>query len=366
MLSDGRIISRPLQKLTCQTCGYGFHSVPPTRKDLRDFFDEDYSLGQRDPSAEMARAQLYADVIEPFLANNMKQIPSHLVEVGCGMGSLLSLLARRWKCETVLGVEPSKQLADFARENNAYETVIWQGFAEDIASTYENRFDLCLSINVIEHTLSPTDFMDVCRKTTHQDGYILIICPDGQTPNLELLFYDHISSFTLSALEAFALRVGLKIIASEILEGPLLGFQMVLLQRSTERTTTLPAPSRLAEARTDLLNIWRHSEARLARALGGKAYAIFGAGEFADLLAAYCPQIIDNAQSIVVDTPFQERYLGKPLISTDTFLEQNDGVLVAAVNERSWQTIQELFTALGVKIYHPQLSFMQEYSHDED
>lgn len=362
MLSDGRVIPHPLKKMSCQTCGYGYHQVPPTRDYLRDIFDEEYSLGQRDPDAETARAEHYATVIEHFLKDNMVPSPRHLIEPGCGMGSLLSLLAQRWECETAWGVEPSKRLVDAARDKNESDTEIWQGFAEDIAEVHEGRFDLCLSINVIEHTLSPADFLDVCRKITHPDGHVLVVCPDGETPSLELLFYDHISSFTRPALGAFARRVGLEIVAAQILDGPLLGFQMLLLKRSCNPVFALRALPQLEQRRADFLKSWQQSAQHLAEMLDARAYALFGAGEFADLLKAYCPQIIENAQSVVVDTPFEQSYLGKPLISTEVFLKDSDCVLVAAVNVRSWLVVQERFMALGKDIYHPQLSFLDGQS----
>lgn len=356
MLSDGKIISKRLHKGACQVCGYGFHATPPTQGDLRDFFDNEYDLGQRDPDAEKARAELYANAIELFLSENKVPSPQRIVEPGCGMGSLLSRLAHGWGCEAALGVEPSQQLADIAREQVNDTTEVWQGFAEDIADTHKGRFDLCLSINVIEHTLSPDDFMDVCRKITHVDGHILIVCPDGETPNLELLFYDHISSFTRPALDAFARRAGLSIVASRILEGPLLGFQMLLLKRSAGQRVLFQCPPHLTQARVNLLDVWRKGSDNLEAVLAGRPYAIFGAGEFADLLAAYCARIVENAQSFVVDTPSQKTYLGKPIVSTEEFLKLSDNALVAAVNERSWPVVKERFADLGRDIYHPQKS----------
>lgn len=353
MLSDGRAIPRPLHKLSCQSCGYGFHANPLSSDDLRGFFDENYSLGTYDSGAEIARAEQYADVIERFLADNALQPPKHLVEQGCGLGSLLSSLVSRWGCDTAFGVEPSKQLADAARAKNKTATIS-QGFAEDIAEKHENRFDLCLSINVIEHTLSPLDFLEVSRKITHPDGHILIVCPDGGTPSLELLFYDHISSFTLSALANFAGRAALNIVASQVLDGPLLGFQMLLLKRSSELSYALGSPLDITQARVDFLQNWLQSSDYIADVLDGRPYAIFGAGEVTDLLSVYCPDIINTAQCVVVDEPSQDTRAGKPLISTDAFWARSDLELVAAVNLRSWPAVKERFRALGKHIYHPQ------------
>ena len=353
MLSDGQVIARPLHKLSCENCGYGFHASPPTSVDLRDLFDEDYSLSKCDPDAEVARAEQYAHVIERFLADNAIQPPRHLIELGCGMGSLLSILVQQWGCESAFGVEPSKQLADAAREKNEVATIS-QGFAEDIAEAHEDRFDLCLSINVIEHTLSPLDFLDVCRKITHPSGQILVVCPDGETPSVELLFYDHISSFTRPALAAFADRAALSIVAAQVLDGPLLGFQMLLLKRAPEPSSVPEAPLNLTQSRVDFLQTWCQSSEYIAAALDGRPYAIFGAGEVTDLLSAYCPDIIDAAQSIVVDNPSQATHAGQPLISTEAFLERSELVLVAAVNLRSWAAVKESFRALGKDIFHPQ------------
>src|SRR6056297_915624 len=187
MLSDGQVLNRPLHKMSCQNCGHGFHSVPPTPKELRGFFDMSYSLGQRNPSAEARRAEFYAEAIADFLAAHGIAWPERLIELGCGMGSLLSELSRRWSCRLAVGLEPSQQLVDAARVNCSVEVEIFQGFAEDLPLPDVSDCDICLSVNVAEHTLSPSGFLSICRSTIREGGRVVVICPDGEQPSSELL-----------------------------------------------------------------------------------------------------------------------------------------------------------------------------------
>lgn len=355
MLSDGQIISRPLKKMSCCSCGYGFHESPATAESIRALFDDNYSLGQRDPVAETARAQSYAKVTSEFLQRHNVPTPRSLIELGCGMGSLLAMLAENWSSERTVGVEPSGQLIDVAQEKAGLSIELLQCFAEDIAEYEVGKFDLCISVNVIEHTLTPEYFLQACCAVTKTDGHVLVICPNGEVPNLELLFYDHISSFTQNAMAAFATRAGLQILATEQLGGTLFGFQIVLMKRGQGQMLPHSGASDLAAARSAFLQCWQAGAQQLEASLDGCDYAIFGTGEFTDLLAAYCPQIVAGARAFVLDQPNADTYRGTPLITSDAFSESAEMALVAAVNPRSWPKIKARFAAYGKEVYHPHI-----------
>src|SRR5438093_1096741 len=69
--------------------------------------------------------------------------------------------------------------------------------------------ELAISVNVIEHVLSPHAFLQSLRAAVRDGGHVVVICPDGDVPNYELLFYDHLYSFGSNALLALASAVGL-------------------------------------------------------------------------------------------------------------------------------------------------------------
>jgi SAM-dependent methyltransferase len=350
MVSDGRVIVRALRKSSCLACGYGFHVEALTADELRGLYDDSYDLGLRDRHAERARADAYASQIFSLLSGGSF---GSVLEFGCGAGSLLSVLTERWQGVQATGVEPSAQLAAAALREAPANVQIVQGFAEDFATDAGSHFDLCLSVNVAEHALSPETFLCACGQTIHPGGTILLICPDGEEPGSELLFYDHISSFTRDALAAFARRAGLDLVRSDALAGTLSGFRAHRLLAS-EQTDARPAGQEaLAARRASLMLAWQGCERAVERMTSGQDYAIFGTGEYADLLAAYCPSVVERAACFVVDSPTGSTCHGRPVMATADYLGGHRIALLAAVHERSWEKIYSRFSVLGIKVEHP-------------
>lgn len=348
MASDGRIIQEKLFKRSCVSCGHGFHAYPPTPDTLRGLYDNAYDLGLRDRGAEKARAEDYAGQITALLPD--VQVRS-FVEFGCGTGSLLAILSHKWDSACVVGVEPSARLAQAARTTVPNSIRIEQAFAEDFVTSAGTAHDVCLSVNVAEHALSPVSFLNACREAVRPEGTVIVICPDGETPSSELLFYDHVSSFTSHSLAAFAHRAGLTPIRSNPLGGRLSGFRAHLLQRGEEKRATPPPHDKLADQRSRFLQTCKNCESAVERATDGE-YAIFGIGEFTDLLAAYSPSVVDRASYFVVDNPVGGECHGKRVVATKDFLISPVSLL-AAVHERSWASVRERFSSLDVKITHP-------------
>ncbi|MEL7256124.1 MAG: class I SAM-dependent methyltransferase [Pseudomonadota bacterium] len=353
MISDGQIVGKSLSKMSCEVCGHGFHQMPLTKDALRGFYDDDYSLGQNDQRAEEQRAAAYGAVLAGLLDQTGIPAPTRFLEFGCGMGSLLAWLKRRWGSDAAFGIEPSAQLASFAAKIVPDGVSVEQGFAEDIVATHLGAYDLCLSVNVVEHTLSPEAFLDTCAKVIRPEGAVIVICPDGETPSSELLFFDHVSSFTQSSLSAFANRARLHCVTRQALTGPLQGFQMMLLKPGADPSLAPKGTPGLSARRAAFLDVWRGAEDAIKSRLNGQPYAIFGVGEYADLLAAYAPGLVEDAVCFVVDTPQMQTHKGKTVLTTDAFLRTTPTAILAAVHERSWPAVEARFRGTCPDVLHP-------------
>jgi len=323
---------------------------PPSSSVLRGLYDESYDLGLRDRKAAQERAENYALQLDGYLP---RAGGGKLVELGCGAGNLLNLLAGRLDCELAVGVEPSERLASAASGVGLSNVQIYHAFAEDYAEGAEACFDLCLSVNVAEHALDPAAFLAVCRKLISPEGIVIVVCPDGEQPGSELLFYDHISSFTRRSLAVFAQKSGLALVDSRPLTGPLSGFRVHVLRIGQSRHDRDGDYLGLAAARANYLARWQGCEREVQEVVTSRGYAIFGVGEFTNLVGAYCPSIVDAAVYFVADDPALKEVHGKEVVSSDQYLSSPDVDLLAAVNERSWAPVLARFSSLGVNVAHP-------------
>lgn len=355
MVSNGRVMAAALERAACGTCGHGFHARALTAEDRDQLYDESYDLGLHDAAADEARAANYASLITEFIDKNKpgyRRPGLSIVEYGCGSGVLLDRLAQRWHAAPSLGIEAASGLVEAAEARGLKNVEIRQGFAETVAASV-TQHDLCLSVNVVEHALDPVLFLEACRTSTEPGGIIVTICPNGELPGTELLFRDHVSSFTAGSFATVAARAGLQVIASEALSGRHSGFSIHLLQRgppSKLEGTTCAAG--LAEQRLRYLLGWRELESAVLRGVGTRPFAIFGTGEFADLLHAYCPAITNRAQHYVVERPVQSMRDGRSVLDMAQFQEM-PMLLLAAVHPRNWQLLRDRLGPDAHHLIHP-------------
>jgi len=349
MISDGRSCSVPLAKRTCTSCGcVTLHSQLGTAQ-VRNFYNADYDLGVVTNLYDKHRARAYSDKIASIIGPRQ---PERVFEVGCGSGLVLAELAETWPSCHLGGIEPSPALANLRSEGRIE---IRQGFAE--AMTSDGRgYDLIYSINVIEHAAEPVAFLQAMARLLAPGGNIIVICPQSHRPNTELLFLDHIHSFTSLAMDHIAARAGLKCIVQDLEPENLGPFQVFVFSRtpsnsdsSFDECLSPDAIHTLHAARTDYFKHWAKLDRKLlARIEGCKTLAAFGAGEAAQLLRTYAPRCWARINQVIVDEMDKARDVSKPVISYDTFSPATVDATLLAVRPAS----QDILSSRLVKDCH--------------
>ena len=112
----------------------------------------------------------------------------------------------------------------------------------------------------------------------------------------------------------------------------------------------------LARARSDFLKGWSEIDAGASEWLDNRPYAIFGAGEFRNLLRAYAPRLVKGAEAFLTDEPLAATLDGRPWLRADEYASTHPlTIMVAAVNPRSWPAVAGRFRGSGAQIVHPYL-----------
>jgi SAM-dependent methyltransferase len=258
------------------------------------------------------RQARYAGWITEAVARHARVSPRRVLDVGCGNGSLLLALASAWPDAELLGCDPSAEAIAHAGAG----VRVWRGTSATLAA---GLADLVIAVNVIEHTTDPAAFLTDLRRACAPGGTVVVVCPDGSRPGIELLFADHLHSFAASHLRAFAGRAGLTAVATLAAPAPLGEFQMLVAAAAApgESRIVVESPQALNGRRAALLGRWAALDARLEGRVPPGAVC-FGIGEAAGLLRAYAPRTWTRIRACTADpralNPAPPAFGGLPIV----------------------------------------------------
>lgn len=189
--------------------------APPADKD----FEEGYWCEVVDPDGKKRnrpeeREQFLADL--DYVLEYLKTVkPGRILDVGCGLGWLLSALPETWEKH---GLEVSRVAAEFAGKFGK----IFHGPLN--SSPYEdNLFDVIFMHQVIEHVAKPEDDIKVLRRILKPGGILILGTPDFDSGCARLfrenyrLLHDqtHIRLFSNDSMHRFLRDLGFRIIRTE-------------------------------------------------------------------------------------------------------------------------------------------------------
>ena len=180
--------------------------------------DERESIEGPSSDARLNRYRVFDEVNAPYLRWQLEQVEpvlgSRLLEVGCGVGGILSQLTPR---EFVMGIDIEEEEVEFARRRFAAKTGF--DFAlmdisalshDDRAALKSHRFDTVLCINVLEHIKDDAGAVGAMADVLVPGGVLAILVPAH--PGL-YGHYDamdgHFRRYTMSGLREVLDRSGL-------------------------------------------------------------------------------------------------------------------------------------------------------------
>jgi len=311
MASDLRVLPVPLRKRVCAECGL-VSSVTPLPPGL---FEDGYSLYAHSPFAaprEQRRQRLFARwIVGARKRAGQSAPPRSVLDVGCGNASLLLALGEQWPSAVLCGCDPSAEAVAHAC---AAGCRVWQGTSSSLPTDLEA--DLVVTVNVIEHAEDPVAFVQDLRKTLTRDGTLVLICPDGARPGVELLIADHAYSFASSHVCEILERAALTPRHLELAPPELGSFAMIIADNHPPSSTPAVRATAIDAGRVhSYLERWSTLDGRLVSRLGDGGVRCFGVGEAAGLLRAYAPRTWRRVRSCTADdVPVSSRFGIVPVV----------------------------------------------------
>lgn len=137
-----------------------------------------------DPIAELYDkfAELSHARYRPWLERVLPAHGGRAVDLGCGAGRFLDLLADRY--EEVLAVDAAPRMIDLARERHPRPHIGYRvGDLWEITPETEGTFDLVFSVNTLHHLgPDPARYLEHVRRLLRPGGHVVVIDCVRHTP----------------------------------------------------------------------------------------------------------------------------------------------------------------------------------------
>jgi 2-polyprenyl-3-methyl-5-hydroxy-6-metoxy-1,4-benzoquinol methylase len=163
----------------CRSCGLVYHNPVVQDEDRQKLGLTHRQLHTNEPISprQLRRVRRRLDQQIDFLQTLI--LPnSRVLEIGCGLGLLSQWLSRRG-C-AVVGVEPDRQQADYARQRYGLE-VINTRFEE---TDFQPEFDFFAASHVIEHFPEPLAFLKKIRSLAAPQALLFLETPNILAPKV--------------------------------------------------------------------------------------------------------------------------------------------------------------------------------------
>ena len=211
MRSDQNLVASNLVKLKCSRCGLVRGGSRYDAGILQDFYAHEYA-NELHPSdyyfytrrGPVARSVMFADWMISLLEEHRWQKSARCLEIGTSSGALLQELTRRFQNTSFEGLELNQSSSELARKRGLSVRSI---ALESMDST---AFDLVYSIAVLEHVISPTQFLNEICKRLRPGGCLLLCQPTQDVSSYDLFFYDHVHHFGSEHLRQYARKCGFR------------------------------------------------------------------------------------------------------------------------------------------------------------
>lgn len=209
--------------LRCQICSHIYANIRPTANALQQFYKynslgKDYYQTTDKSETDLRLDEIYVPKIE-WALKAYRDIygtsPRSIVDLGAGTGHLLAA-ARRLGLK-VAGLEIDVAYQKFAREVFGLRL---SSSIEHLSALSPAGFDLVTSFNVIEHLVSPSDFLDAHVMLAGKRSLAITETPNAEsfTVWLQTVFpkyirgylspYEHIQLFTQNSLATLLVEKG--------------------------------------------------------------------------------------------------------------------------------------------------------------
>lgn len=213
-----------MKVMECSGCGLAYLNPRPVDHMIDRLYGKEYFNGKsadkgiglklqskEDRQGIFGRCQWEEPRQIALIENKIGHISGKkILEIGCATGELL--LKIRDRGAAVAGLEISDYAAEIARGRSLD---VYTGKVEEFAEMLQDEFDMVIALEVIEHVLSPTNFLQCVNAVLKETGYLLLSTPNygcarkyGEGWLGFRTSFEHLWFFSVESLKKIAMKEG--------------------------------------------------------------------------------------------------------------------------------------------------------------
>ena len=349
----------PLHCMFCEDCGF---TQLNHEFSSDNFFEENYVYYSSFSSSWLMHSENYAKEIisEYSLAEN-----SHVLEIASNDGYLLQYFKNRGM--QVLGIEPSRKVAEVAKDVKKIDTIV-DFFTEELALDLEKKNyqpDLIIANNVLAHVPNINDFIAGFSRLLKDNAFATFEFPHLMNlikfSQCATIYHEHYSYLTVGPLIPIFKRFGLKIFRVEKLTTHGGSLRVYAAQDSSDYIEDVSVKNILIEEKVydprepgvtksfqesvEAISLDLHNEI-LKNHLLGRRLAGYGAAAKGNTLLNYCGINMNHLTMIADANPHKQNKLSPgssiPIVSLNQLVEFKPEVLLIL----PWNISQEIVRLL--------------------
>lgn len=212
--SDSNFIDGEISNVICTTCGHVFNETG-ARNDVVSFYTESYRLMDLSPEAEF---KFYSDEgsisysdwrLNILVENYSLGKTGKILDIGCGKGNFLQRFSKKFPNWILYGIEASENALKFAKKKLSTAQFYEGLFTHD---PFGEKFDLIVSLGVIEHLEDPNSFLQLAKSCLKENGIFLFDIPNFKLNPADFYIFDHLNHFTNETLQNLLKKNNLEVI----------------------------------------------------------------------------------------------------------------------------------------------------------
>jgi 2-polyprenyl-3-methyl-5-hydroxy-6-metoxy-1,4-benzoquinol methylase len=209
----------------CRKCKTIFTNPRPTEEVLSYFYKDSVNYAYWNEyifpaSEEVRRKKIFVPRVDKTLMFCQKYNveTNSLLEVGAGFGTYCLEAKSRNIFQRIVAVEPTPNLAETCRKRGLE---VIEDMIENIHFSEEEKFDVVVNFEVIEHLFSPKNFIINCGRLLKKGGLFIVTCPNGQGFDFMVLGekcnsldHEHLNYFNPQSLSLLLENCGFEVLES--------------------------------------------------------------------------------------------------------------------------------------------------------